>query len=50
MSSLQDGRLLLDNTSYLCVQSKPGHEALREGSPYFSSCSNVLFNPDFTPH
>ena len=31
-SLFQDGRLLLDNTSYLCVQSKPGYEALREGS------------------
>ena len=30
-SFLQDGRLLLDNTTYLCVQSKPGYEALREG-------------------
>ena len=33
---VQDGRLLLDNTSYLCVQSKSGYEALREGTSYVS--------------
>ncbi len=40
----EEGRLLLDTTPHLCVQSKPGYESLREGKLRSEVMASFVFN------